>query len=83
MLELLKGDGKSYKNLFNTSGIQYREMQISNKISAGLTEADAIKLLAQHGKLIKRPFLLIEYEGKMTGTVGFDETYWVSLFSSP
>lgn len=79
MLELIKADGGGLKNLFNTSGVQYREMQISDKIKAGLTEADAIKLLAQNGKLIKRPFVLIDQNGKKSGTVGYDEKRWASL----
>ncbi len=82
MLELLKADGGTLKNLFNTSGVQYREMQISDKIKAGLSEADAIKLLAKNGKLIKRPFLLIDQNGIKSGTVGYDETRWTSLLVS-
>lgn len=79
MLELIRANGGNIKNLFNTSGIQYREMQISDKIKAGLTEADAIKLLAQNGKLIKRPFLIIDQNGKKSGTVGYDEKRWSEL----
>ena len=82
MLELIKAEGGNLKNLFNTSGVQYRELQISDKIKAGLTEAVALKLLAQNGKLIKRPFLLIDQNGKMSGTVGYDEKRWASLLLS-
>jgi arsenate reductase (glutaredoxin) len=75
MLGHLKDAGGSFKNLFNTSGQQYRELGISDKIKAGLSEDEAIKLLAQNGKLIKRPFLLTE----KSGTVGFKPEVWTKL----
>ncbi len=75
MLDYLKASGKGLKNLFNTSGIQYRELGMSEKIRAGLTESDALKLLSQNGKLIKRPFLLTE----KNGTVGFEAEVWKKL----
>jgi arsenate reductase-like glutaredoxin family protein len=40
-----------------------------------MKDSEAIALLAQHGKLIKRPFLL----GKDGGTVGFKEEVWKAL----
>lgn len=67
MLKYLKADGGSVKNLFNTSGVQYREMNMSQKLKDGLSEADALKILAKNGKLIKRPFILT----KTSGVVGF------------
>ena len=75
MLGFLKARGGSFKNLFNTSGIQYRELNMSEKIKAGLHEADALNLLSQNGKLIKRPFLLTTNDG----TVGFNEKLWSEL----
>jgi arsenate reductase (glutaredoxin) len=75
MLTHLKRSGGSIKNLFNTSGVQYRELKISEKLKAGLSESDALELLSKNGKLIKRPFLLT----KKTGTVGFKEAEWTSL----
>ena len=77
MLKFLKADGGSFKNLFNTSGVQYRELGISDKIKAGLTEAEAIELLAKNGKLIKRPFLI----GATFGLVGFKEDAWKNAFA--
>lgn len=76
MLEYLKADGGTFKNLFNTSGVQYREMNISEKIKNGLTEKEAVELLSKNGKLIKRPFLLTE----KIGTVGFREDQWKKIF---
>jgi len=75
MLGYLKQAGGSFKNLFNTSGVQYREFNMSDKIKAGLTEEEAIKLLAKNGKLIKRPFLLTD----KNGTVGFKQDVWKDL----
>lgn len=67
MLSYLKAEGGSLKNLFNTSGEQYRLLKISDKLKNGMTEAQALKLLSENGKLIKRPFLL----GDKHGLVGF------------
>ena len=75
MLKYLKADGGSFKNLFNTSGVQYRELNMSEKIKNGLTEDEAIKLLSQNGKLIKRPFLLTGN----AGAVGFQEEKWKKI----
>lgn len=75
MLAYLKEDGGSFKNLFNTSGQQYRELKISDKLKAGMSESEALSLLAQNGKLIKRPFLLTA----KGGTVGFKPEIWARL----
>lgn len=75
MLLFLKNEGKTFKNLFNTSGVLYRELNISEQLKNGLTESEALKLLSQNGKLIKRPFLL----GPDFGIVGFNETTWKML----
>ncbi len=60
------------KKLFNTSGVQYRELKIKDTINT-MTESQALDLLASNGRLIKRPiavdksqimvgFNLAEYE---------------------
>lgn len=76
MLGFLKAEGGSFKNLFNTSGLQYRELKISDKIKAGLSESEALNLLAKNGKLIKRPFAL----SPQFGLVGFNEEIWKKAF---
>jgi len=76
MLGYLKARGHDFKKLFNTSGVFYREMGISEKLKDGMAEVDALKLLSAHGKLIKRPFVLT---GK-NGVVGFSEAEWKALF---
>lgn len=75
MLGYLKAAGGSFKNLFNTSGVQYRELGLSEKIKSGMTEHDALELLSKNGKLIKRPFILTSN----SGTVGFKEDVWKKL----
>lgn len=71
MLGHLKAHGGSFKKLFNTSGVLYKEMKMADKISQ-LSETEALDLLAKHGKLIKRPFVL----GRNFGLVGFNEEEW-------
>ncbi|HRO67111.1 MAG TPA: arsenate reductase family protein [Pseudobdellovibrionaceae bacterium] len=63
------------KKLFNTSGVQYRELGVSEKLK-GMSEAEALKLLAGNGRLVKRPFVLTAERG----LVGFDETLWKKTF---
>jgi len=62
------------KKLFNTSGVQYRELNMKEQLPL-MTDAEAITLLSGNGKLIKRPFLLTT--GK--GIVGFKEELWSDL----
>ena len=58
---------KGLKKLFNTSGVQYRELKIKDKL-ATMTDIQAIELLASNGRLIKRPIAI----DKDKITVGFD-----------
>ncbi len=76
MLGFLKKNEGSIKNLFNTSGVQYRELKIADKLKAGMSEEVSIKLLSGNGKLIKRPFVL----GDDFGMVGFKEDNWTKTF---
>lgn len=72
--QMLKHQNGELRKLFNTSGVQYRELKIKDKLPT-MTEKEAIDLLAQNGKLIKRPFLLTQ----TTGFVGFKEDLWQDL----
>lgn len=71
MLTHLKNRGEKINKLFNTSGVLYKEMKLSDKM-ADMSESELIDLLAAHGKLIKRPFVLMEDDG----VVGFKEEEW-------
>lgn len=75
MLIFVKNQGGSLKSLFNTSGLLYKEMKIADRF-ADMSEDEALRLLSQHGKLIKRPFALDEKRG----LVGFKEDQWTKNF---
>ena len=66
-----------FKKLFNTSGVQYRELGLSQKLDQ-MTAKEALILLSRNGKLIKRPFLVRVGEGQR-GWVGFKEEEWKNL----
>jgi arsenate reductase len=63
-------DGKIAK-LFNTSGKDYREMELGKKLEK-MSEKAALSLLAKNGNLVKRPFVLVGN----TGMVGFRTEEW-------
>jgi arsenate reductase len=70
---MLAAQGGAMRKLFNTSGKDYREQQLGEKLPA-MTEAAALGLLAKNGNLVKRPFLL----GSDAALVGFDELAWAA-----
>ena len=67
----LKYANGEIRKLFNTSGQDYRALNMKEKLPT-LSEGEAIALLASNGNLIKRPFLI---SGDAT-LVGFDEKKW-------
>lgn len=75
MLAALKERGGSIRNLFNTSGLVYKEMKLSEKLPS-MSEAESLKLLSENGKLVKRPFVI----GDDTYLVGFKEDEWKKVF---
>jgi arsenate reductase len=60
--------GLELKKFFNTSGEVYKELGLKDKL-ASMSAQEQVALLAQHGKLIKRP---IVSDGNQV-TVGFKE----------
>lgn len=72
MIKIYNGE---FKKLFNTSGVQYRELKISAKILK-MTINEAVQLLSGNGRLVKRPFMLVGDKG----LVGFKEDEWRKLF---
>lgn len=73
--EMLKFQEGKLQKLFNTSGMLYREMQLSEKLKT-MSEKEALSLLSQHGMLVKRPFVL----AKSFGLVGFRKDDWLKKF---
>ena len=65
------GSGK----LFNTSGHDYREQHIKDRLS-DLSDAERFNLLNSNGNLVKRPFAI----GPDIGLVGFKEERWKGAF---
>ena len=73
MLAHLRGD---LRRLFNTSGQDYRALNMKERLSS-LSVDDALALLAAHGNLVKRPFVL----GQDFGATGFQAEEWVRLLA--
>ena len=63
--------GLPLKRFFNTSGMLYREMELSKKLP-DMSEAKQYALLASNGMLVKRPLLVTA----TTVIPGFKETAW-------
>lgn len=67
----LTANGGDLRKLFNTSGGDYRELGLKDKLP-GMTEEEAFTLLSTNGNLVKRPFLI----GDGTALTGFSEPVW-------
>ena len=63
--------GLPLKRFFNTSGIQYREQALSQRLPA-MPEEEQLRLLASDGMLVKRPLLV----GEDFVLTGFREAEW-------
>ncbi|HXA13952.1 MAG TPA: arsenate reductase family protein [Opitutaceae bacterium] len=68
---MLAACGGNLKRIINTSGRDYRELKLGEKLAA-MSVSDALALLVGNGNLVKRPFLL----GPGVALVGFDEAAW-------
>ena len=73
--EILASHDHSLKDLFNKSGVLYRELNMKEKLKA-LTEDQALDLLAKNGRLVKRPIVT---DGKKH-TVGFKEEIFKNVW---
>ena len=51
--------GLPLKKFFNTSGIQYRTLELKDKLPA-MSEEEQLQLLASDGMLVKRPLVVTE-----------------------
>lgn len=63
------------RRLFNTSGLEYRALDLKSKLPK-MSQGEALALLAGNGKLVKRPFLL----GDGLGLLGFKPDAWIAAF---
>jgi arsenate reductase len=72
--KLHKISGLPLRKFFNTSGMLYREMELSSKLPQ-MSEDDMFKILASDGMLVKRP-LLVSGDAVL---VGFKESEWIGL----
>lgn len=72
MLGYLNGDSK---RLFNTSGGDYKELSLKDKLPK-MSLDEQFELLSKNGNLVKRPFVL----GENFGLVGFKEEEWDEVF---
>ena len=66
--------GLPLKRFFNTSGMQYRELELSKKLP-DMSEDEQFRLLASDGMLVKRPLLV----GKDFVLTGFKEEEWKKI----
>jgi arsenate reductase len=73
--KMLKAMGGDMRKLFNTSGMDYKALNMKDKLPT-MSEAEVLELLASNGNLVKRPFVL----GDGVATVGFKEEVWAELF---
>lgn len=65
---LLEKSGLDIKKAFNTSGVQYRELGMKDKLKT-MTEDEMLDLLASNGRLCKRPMI----QDDTQGSIGFKE----------
>ena len=63
--------GLPLKRFFNTSGLQYRALNLKEKLPQ-MSEEEQLRLLATDGMLVKRPLIVTE-ELVLTG---FKESEW-------
>ena len=64
--------GLPLKKFFNTSGLQYRALELKDKLPA-MSEEEQLQLLSSDGMLVKRPVLVTD-DGKVL--TGFKEADW-------
>lgn len=69
-----KLSGLPLKKFFNTSGLQYKALQLKDKLPA-MSESEQYALLASDGMLVKRPLLIHD----TTVLVGFKGEEWAKF----
>ena len=71
---MLKIYGGNLRKLFNTSGLEYKALELKDNLDA-MSEEEAVSLLAGSGMLVKRPFVLTSGGG----VVGFKPSEWEKI----
>lgn len=66
-----ENSGLPLKKFFNTSGIQYRELGLKDKLP-GMTVEEQLRLLSTDGMLVKRPLVVTD----TVVLVGFKAEEW-------
>lgn len=74
--EMIAAGNLDIKNFFNTSGKQYRDLQLKDKLSE-MSDDEKLELLSSNGMLIKRPLV---WNGQ-TATLGFHEGIFRNTWS--
>lgn len=72
--EWIPKSGLPLKKFFNTSGVVYKELKLSEKLP-NMSEEEQIALLASNGKLVKRPLIVTN----SSVLVGFKPEEWEKL----
>ena len=68
--------GLPLKKFFNTSGQQYRALELKEKLPS-MSEEEQLRLLASDGMLVKRPMLVTE----TAVLVGFKAEQWETVLA--
>ena len=71
----LRSSGLPLKKFFNTSGLQYRTLELKDRLPT-MSEEEQLQLLASDGMLVKRPIIVTD-DGKVL--TGFKESDWANL----
>lgn len=66
-----QASGMPLKKFFNTSGLQYKALNLKDRLPA-MSEEEQLALLATDGMLVKRPILV----GEGFVLTGFRQTEW-------
>ncbi len=70
----LLSSGLPIKKFFNTSGLQYRALELKDKLPT-MSEEEQLQLLATDGMLVKRPIIIMDDGNVLTG---FKEADWAA-----
>ena len=74
--------GLPLKRFWNTSGLQYRALELKDKLP-GMTEDEQLRLLATDGMLVKRPLVIkdnvVLTGGQINGEPGNTNTIKVEI----